>query len=90
MAESEGAERQLRELTDRRAQKQEALAVATDLVANLERLASQATCRSVAAEQVRIAEEDVLRIQRIGTEVADGGARGRGAGWKDQLRRSRR
>ena len=69
MADSEGAERQLRELTDRRAQKQETLAVAKDLVANLERLASQATCRSVAAEQVRIAEEEVLRIRRIGTEV---------------------
>ena len=69
VADSEGAERQLRDLTDRRAQKQETLAVATDLVANLERLASQATCRSVAAEQVRQAQEEVLRIRRIGTEV---------------------
>ena len=69
-AESEGAERQLRDLTERRALKQEALAVATDLVADLERLASQASCRSAAAEQVRIAEEDVLHIKRIGTEVA--------------------
>lgn len=69
VADSEGAERQLRELTDRRAQRQEALAVATDLVANLEGLASQATCRSVTAEQVRLAQEDVLRIQRIGTDV---------------------
>ena len=69
VAESEGAERQLRELTDRRAQKQETLAVAADLVANLERLASQATCRSVAAEQVRLAQEEVQRIRRIGTEV---------------------
>ena len=43
--------------------------MATDLVANLERLASQATCRSVAAEQVRLAQEEVLRIRRIGTEV---------------------
>ena len=70
VSESEGAERQLRELTERRTLKQEALAVATDFVANLERLASQATCRSAAAEQVRMAEEDVLRIKRIGTEVA--------------------
>ena len=69
VADSEGAERQLRDLTDRRAHKQETLAVATDLVANLEGLASQAACRSVAAEQVRLAQEDVLRIQRIGTEV---------------------
>ena len=71
VAESEGAERQLRELADRRARKQETLAVSTDVVANLERLASQATCRSVAAEQVRLAEEDVLRIRRIGTEVKE-------------------
>ena len=69
VADSEGAERQLRDLTDRRAQKQETLAVATDRVAKLEALASQAACRSVAAEQVRLAQEDVLRIQRIGTEV---------------------
>jgi hypothetical protein len=70
VAESEGAERQLRELTDRRALKQEALAVATNLVTNLEGLASQATCRLAAAEQVRMADEDVLRIKKIGTEVA--------------------
>jgi hypothetical protein len=70
VADSEGAERQLRELADRRMLKQEALAVAANLVASLEALASQATCRSAAAEQVCMAEEDVLRIKRIGTEVA--------------------
>ena len=70
VAESEGAERQLRELTGRRALRQEALAVATNLVASLEGLASQTMCRSAAAEQVRIAEEDVLRIEKIRTEVA--------------------
>jgi hypothetical protein len=69
VAESEGAERQLRDLTGRRAQKQEALAVETALVANLEQLASEAACRSVAAEQVRLAQEELLRIQKIGTEV---------------------
>ena len=67
--ESEGAERQLRELTDRRTKKQESLAIATELVANLDRLAQQATCRSVVAEQVRLAREDVRRIQKIGTDV---------------------
>jgi len=66
---SEGAERQLRELTDRRTVKQEAVAVANELVANLDRLATQATCRSVAAEQVRLAQENVQRIQKIGTDV---------------------
>jgi energy-coupling factor transporter ATP-binding protein EcfA2 len=69
VAESEGAERQLRELTERRTQKQETLAGAKALVENLERLASQATCRSVAAEQVRIAQEQVQRIRKIGTDV---------------------
>jgi hypothetical protein len=69
VVDSDGAERQLRELTDRRAQKQEALAVATELVANLDKLAAQATCRSVAAEQVRLAQEDVLRIQKIGIDA---------------------
>lgn len=39
------------------------------MTTNLEVLASQATCRSAAAEQVRIAEEDVLRIKTIGTEA---------------------
>jgi hypothetical protein len=67
--ESEGAERQLRELTDRRTKKQEASVVTTELVGNLERLAQRATCRSVAAEQVRLAREDVQRIQKIGTDV---------------------
>jgi len=70
VTDSEGAERLLRDLMDRRAHKQESSAVATDLVATLEALASQAACRSVAAEQMRLAQEDVLRIQRIGTEVA--------------------
>lgn len=70
VAESEGAEKLLRELMDRRAHKQERSAVATDLVATLEALAAQAACRSAAAEQVRLAKEDVLRIQRIGTGVA--------------------
>ena len=59
----------MRELTERRARKQETLAVAEDLVANLERLASQATCRSVATEEVRLAKEEVLHIRSIGTEV---------------------
>jgi chromosome segregation ATPase len=69
VADSEGAERQVRELSDRRVQRHETLAVAAELVAKLERLASQATCRSVAAEQVRLAQEEVQRIGKIGSEV---------------------
>jgi hypothetical protein len=69
VADSESVESQLRDLTDRRALKQEAFAVATDVVESVERLAAQAWCRSAAAEQVRLAQEDVPRIQRIGTET---------------------
>ena len=69
VTDSEGAERHLRELTDRRADKQATLAGALALVENLETLASQATCRSVAAEQVRLAEEQVQRIRKTGADV---------------------
>ena len=68
---SEGAEKQLRELTDRRTQKQGALATAAELAEDLEQLAAQAACRSVAAEQVRLAKEELERIQRIGTETEE-------------------
>jgi AAA domain len=69
VTDSEGAERQVRELSDRRVQRQETLAAATEVVANVERLASQATCRAVAAEQVRLVQEEVLRIRKIEIEV---------------------
>src|SRR5260221_1710495 len=65
VADSESVERQLRELIDRRAQKQEALAAANSLVANLETPAAQAKSLFVASEQVRLSLEKVLRIQRI-------------------------
>jgi hypothetical protein len=70
VGDSEGAERQLRDLTDRRTHIQERLAGATDIVAKLELFASQAASRSVATEEVRLAQGEVLRIQGIGTEVA--------------------
>ena len=89
VSESEGAERQLRELTERRALKQEAFAVAADLVANLERLASQATCRSAAAEQVRIDRGRCAAYQEDRNRSCNGGARGRGAGWQRSACRSR-
>lgn len=69
--ESEGAEKQLRELADRRTQKHGALATAVELAETLERLNTQASCRSVAAEQVRLAREELERIQRIGTETQE-------------------
>ncbi len=69
VADSEGAEKHLVDLTDRRIRAQESLALATDRATTLERLAMQATVRCAATEQVRLAHEEVLRIQRIGTEV---------------------
>jgi DNA repair exonuclease SbcCD ATPase subunit len=69
--ESEGTEKQLRGLADRRTQKQAAFATAVEFAQNLERLAAQAACRSVAAEQVRLAQEDLQRIQRIGTDAEE-------------------
>lgn len=69
VADSEGVEKQLKELMQRRTQKQGALATANDLAENLEGLAAQTACRSVAAEQVRLAREELERIQRIGTET---------------------
>jgi hypothetical protein len=59
----------LRDLADRRTQKQGALAIAAELAEKLEQLAAQAARRSVAAEQVRLAYEDLQRIQRIETET---------------------
>jgi AAA domain len=69
VAESEGAERHLRDLTERRVQKQATSAAAMALVQSLEVLVSQATCRSVAAEQVRIAQDHVQRIRNIANDV---------------------
>ncbi len=71
VTDSEGAEKQLRQLTDWRTHKQGALATAAELAENLERLAAQAACRSVAAEQVRLAQEELDRIQKIGIEAEE-------------------
>lgn len=71
VVDSEGAERLLRDLTGRRTQKQGALATAAELADNLGRLAEQAACRSVAAEQVQLAKEELERIQRIGAETEE-------------------
>ena len=59
MAESEGAERQLRDLNLRRAGKQEQWATATAHAASLQLLARQAMERSAAAELVRLAEQEL-------------------------------
>ncbi len=71
---SEGVENQLRDLTARRGQREEAVATATERLTTLERLAAEAADLAEAVEQVRLARDEVLRIQRIGSDV-DGAAR---------------
>jgi energy-coupling factor transporter ATP-binding protein EcfA2 len=66
---SDGVERLLRELIARRGQREEAVATATERLAALERLAAEAVDLAGAEEQVRLAREEVLRIERIGTDV---------------------
>jgi len=68
--ESEGVEQQLRDLTSKRGQREEAVAVAMEQRATLERLAAQAAALGAAAEAVEHARQEVLRIQGIGAEVA--------------------
>jgi DNA repair exonuclease SbcCD ATPase subunit len=67
--ESEGVEKQLRELTEKRARKQESLTDELERCKSLQRLAQQSQDRSLAAEQVRLAHEEVERIRQIGSEV---------------------
>ena len=66
---SEGVERQLLELTGKRSQREEALALATERVKVLERLAGEAAALLAAAENVRNARELVERIQAMDRQV---------------------
>ena len=66
---SEGVEAHLRELTLTRVQREEAVAAATVRVETLERLAAQAAARRVAAEEVDLARQELLRIQKICSDV---------------------
>jgi hypothetical protein len=68
---SEGVEARLRDLTAQRGQREEAVAAATERLAVLQRLAAQAADRRIAAEEVELARQDVLRIQKIGSDVAE-------------------
>jgi hypothetical protein len=66
---SEGVERQLRDLTARRGQREEAVAAATERLATLERLAVQAADLGAAAEQVSLARAEVQRIHTMDSDV---------------------
>ena len=67
---SESVEKELRKLMATRIQREEALASAAEHVKIVEQLASQAAALSAAAEQVRIAREEVERIRGIDREIA--------------------
>jgi DNA repair exonuclease SbcCD ATPase subunit len=71
VTDSEGAEKLLQAVNDKRTQRQEVLAVAAERTTTLERLAIQAADRTAAAEQVRLAQENVQRIRRIGVDVEE-------------------
>jgi len=66
---SEGVEKQLRDLTAKRGQREEAVAATTERLESLERLAAQAADLGAAAAQVGLARDEVLRIQTIGSDV---------------------
>lgn len=72
VADSEGAETLLRDLLQKRDEKRETLATATEEVALLERLATQAANCSAAAEVVRCANEEVHRILEISRDIEEG------------------
>ena len=71
VTDSEGAENLLRDLMEKRDQRHEALVVATERTTVLERFAVQSEERAAAKELVRLAQEDVQRIQKIGMDVED-------------------
>ncbi len=66
---SEGVEKQLLELTGKRSQREEAVAVATERVKVLERLAGEAAAVLAATEDVRTAREAVERIQAVDRDI---------------------
>jgi hypothetical protein len=69
VVDSEGAEKLLQALNEKRAKRQEALALATENAERLNRLAIQATDLVAAQEQIRLAREQVMRIQKTGRDV---------------------
>ena len=71
VTDSESAEQLLRGLIEKREQRREALAVAKERATILERFAMQAADRAAAEDLIRLAQEDVQRIRKIGMDVED-------------------
>ena len=70
VSDSEGAETQLRELIDRRTLRHASLASARERAGNIATLAQQSADIAIAAEEVRVAHDEVLRIKNIETAIA--------------------
>ena len=66
---SDGVEKQLRDLIAKRGQHEEAVSTTTQTLATLERIVVQTADLAAATERVRLAREEVLRIQSIGIDV---------------------
>lgn len=68
---SEGVEQQLRELMAKRGRREEAVATTTERLTKLEQLAAQAAALAVATEQLRLAHDEVRRIQTLVSQVQE-------------------
>ena len=66
---SEGVEAQLRELISARDDREAVVAASAGTLATMERMAAEAAARTAAAEQMRLAHDGVVRIQRIAADV---------------------
>jgi len=71
VSESEGAENLLRELLQKRDAQRETVAGIAEQLAQIEKFAAQAADRNLAAEHVRLAEEEIQRIQRLSKDLDD-------------------
>jgi uncharacterized protein YhaN len=68
---SEGVERQLRDLAGRRTRLEERVSAAAESLSTIERLARETEDLRVAGEQVRLAEQQVARIRQLELDIAD-------------------
>jgi AAA domain len=75
VSESEGAERLLRELLEKRDEQRETVARVSESLAQLETMLAQSAERDAAAEDVRLAEDEVQRIRRLSKDIEDAKAR---------------
>lgn len=68
--ESEAVEHQLRDLTERQDLAEESVVIAADRLTTIERLAAEAAGLAAAAEEVRLAQDSIARIQKLVADVS--------------------